>query len=100
MVLLQGPRQSGKATHSICLSSGSLLEKRGTPPARLFSAKLWDRLDTSQNFPRPSQPVPPPRKDPTSPDLFYVWALLQGLGQAQGPLWTQMTGWQAVERAR
>lgn len=30
-------------------------------------------------------------------DLFYVWALLQGLGQAQGPLWTQMTGWQAQD---
>lgn len=100
MVLLQGPRQSEKATHSICLSIGNLLEKCGTPPARLFSAKLWDRIDTSQNCPRPFQPVPQPRKDLTSPDLFYEWALLQGLAQAQGPLWTQVAGWQAVERAR
>lgn len=30
-------------------------------------------------------------------DLFYVWALLQGLGQAQSPLWTQMAGWQAQD---
>lgn len=30
-------------------------------------------------------------------DLFYVWALLQGLGQAQGPLWTQMAGCQAQD---
>jgi hypothetical protein len=36
--------------------------------------------------------------DPYSPDLFHKWVSIQGLAQAQYPLWTQMAGGQAGER--
>ena len=49
--------------------------------------------------PRPSRPVPLPRfQGPYSPDLFHMWASIQGLAQTQHPLWAQMAGWQAGER--
>lgn len=67
----------------------------------MFSAKLQDRGDTCERKPQatPPGPGPLPRlRGLYSPDLFHVWASIQGLAQAQCSLWAKMAGCQAEER--